>query len=33
MYTKNEFKNENKKVNTKLTESSTSKQFPSIWYS
>ena len=33
MYTKDEFKNENMKVNTKLTESSTPKQFPSIWYS
>ena len=33
MYTKDEFKNENMKVNTKLTESSTPKQLPSIWYS
>ena len=33
MYTKDEFKNENMKVNTKLAESSTPKQLPSIWYS
>ena len=33
MYTKDEFKNENMKVNTRLAESSTPKQLPSIWYS
>jgi hypothetical protein len=33
MYTKAEMKNENMKINSKLVESSTPKQLPSIWYS
>jgi hypothetical protein len=33
MYTKAEMKNENMKINSKLVESNTPKQLPSIWYS
>ena len=33
MYTKVEMKNEDMKINTKLVESGTTKQLPSIWYS
>ena len=32
MSTKAETKNENVKINTKLVESGTPKQLPSIWY-